>query len=664
MSVAVSTIGSVLIGKMISLDAVVVLFLGCAVLCFATLVREYLHLRSSGSKWKIGWSPLGGKALTLACVWVAVAILILVDLQNGHRLYLNLTIFDHASRVNWTESILRTGIPPANSLYFYEHLAPMRNYYFWYVLCAVVARIAHLPVRDILMSSCIWSGFVLVALFGLYLKHFLEVGVRLRKQFLFCVFLVTVSGLDICVNLWDILYLHQPLPGAIQAWIVGQVPSWLSSLLFVPHHVASMMCCLLAFLLAWMAERDGGHWTVTSVALISAALASAFGLSVYVSFAFFLVMLAWALWQVFFEHTPRRVLLIGAGGAGAIVLLLPYLWELTHSSSGIHGGSVFEFAVREMVPPDGLLSTRLFQYIASGHPLAALNIAKLILLAPGYAVELGCYFAVTLIYLIPSWRGRAPLSSAQRSLVFIVAATMVLISLVRSGVLEYNDFGWRGSLPLQFAVLLLASELITGWKEAGTRRAEPADSTPFQYKTPEWLRAIVSMALIVGFASTFCQALMLRFDLPLVESAHVWRTYETGPGNLSHKAYISAIGYAELDASIPRDAIVQYNPASPDSYWNTVDQADINHQMAISGDKPWCGAELGGDPSGCPIMAADIDHVFTNATAEQARATCRRYGIEYLVARIYDRPWWDKNSWVWTLSPVVADDEFRALDCR
>ena len=649
---------------MLSLNAVIVFFLCSAVLFLATLVWEHRRLRNSGSKWNVGWHPLGGRALMLAIVWIAVAILSLVDFQSNQRLFLSLPIFDHGPRVNWTESILRTGVPPANSLYFYQHTTSMRNYYFWYVLCATVARMAHLPVRGVLIASCVWSGFILGALIGLYLKHFLGVGSRLRDQFLFCISLLAVSGLDICVHLWDILYLHHSLPGALQVWIVGQIPSWFNSLLWVPHHVASMLCCMLAFLLAWMAGKDGGQRLVANVVLIAAALASSFGLSIYVSFAFFVVMLAWALWQVTIERAPRRALLMAAGGVGAVVLLLPYLWELTHNSSGIHGGSVLEFAVREMIPPDDLLASSLFRQLATGHPIAALNLAKLVLLIPGYAVELGCYFAVFLIFLIPGWRGRTPLTHAHRSLVFIVAVTLVLISLVRSGVLEYNDFGWRASLPLQFALLILASQLITGWKGAESKSALAADPASLQHIAPQWARSIVSFAIILGVFSTLYQALMMRVTIPLIGARNVHTINEPGVGNLSHFAYVSSIGYAHLDASVPRDAIVQPNPASPDSIWTTVDELGIDHQMAIASDKPWCGAELGGDPSGCPEMAADIDSLFSRATAERARATCRRYGIQYLVARIYDSPWQDKTSWVWTLNPVVSDEEFRAVDCR
>ena len=63
-------------------------------------------------------------------------------------------------------------------------------------------------------------------------------------------------------------------------------------------------------------------------------------------------------------------------------------------------------------------------------------------------------------------------------------------------------------------------------------------------------------------------------------------------------------------------------------------------------------------------MIASIDPLFKAAPAEQAHAVCHQYGIPYLVAKIYDPAWTDKASRVVTLKPVVADPEFRALDCR
>ena len=664
LSLAISTIASVLIGRFLSIAAVVVFFLACAALWLALLGRELLHLRRSGRGWTIGWHPLGNKAMTLALLWIAVVILSLVDLESGNNLSLSIPFFDHAARINWTESILRTGIPPVNPYYWYQHGAAMRNYYFWYVLCAAIAQAAHLTARSVLNASCVWAGFALAALTGLYLKHFLKVKDRLRPQFIIAISLLAVTGLDIFPNLWNLLYLHRTLPGDLEWWSHNQITSWLDSLLWVPHHVASLVCCMIAFLLAWMAANDCRRNCVASVLLISASLASAFGLSIYVLFAFFLVMLAWSLWHMVVEHRYKSTALLAAGGAGSLILLIPYLRDLAHSAPGKAGSgtSLFSFAVREMIPPGFLLDTSAFSHLASGHPNLARNLANLILLAPGYSIELGFFLVVFLIYVVPSWRGRIPLTPARRSLVCIAGVTLVIISFLQSSLLVSNDFGWRGSLLLQFPLLLFGSEVLASWKLAERKDLETVESRNLPHHTPPWLRSIAALALVLGVITTVCQALVLRFYLPL-GAASMRSAHDPDADALSHDAYISYLGYAKLNAAIPRDAIVQFNPAVPNSYWANINLAGVDHQVAIAGDRLGCGSELGGDPSGCPAMAAAIDSLFQGATADSARATCRQYGIKYLVARIYDPAWNDRGGWVWTLNPVVSDDEFRALDC-
>lgn len=663
LSLGVSTIAAVLIAKFASLTAVVFFFLVSAALWLAVLGREWLRRLDSNNQRPIGQQPFMGAALALAMIWIAVAILSLIDWQQGHQLFMSIAAYDHASRVNWTESVLRTGVPPANPLYWYKHAASLRYYYFWNVVCAAVAQMSRLSTRAVFIASCIWAGFALAALIGLYLKHFLSVGTRLRNQFLLCLSLLAVTGLDICVNFWNLFYLHRPLPDDLEWWSASQVTSWLDSLLWAPHHIASFVCCMFAFLLAWMAEERDARGSAVSAALIAFMLASAFGLSVYVAFGFFLVMLIWALWQIVVERKHRSWALLAIGGAGSAVLLIPYLRALmTHSSSGLQGGSIFTLAVREMFPPDGLLATHFFQQLTVNHATAARNLANLVLLVPGYVVELGFYLVIFLIYLVPAWRGRTPLTAAQRSLMVISVSTLIVISVIRSSVLTSNDFGWRAALLLQFPLLLFASEVITGWKLADRKSNTATDWAGLPRNTPHWLRSIAALALIVGVVSTACQALLLRFSIPLAQ-AHLRAVHDPSAGRLPHNAYLSAIGYAQLDGSIPRDAIVQFNPDA-EPYSRSADLFGVDHQIAILHDHPYCGAELGGDPGGCAPMAAAIDSLYAGAAAEQARTVCRQFGIQYLVARVYDPAWNDRSGWVWTLKPVVQDTEFRALECQ
>jgi hypothetical protein len=293
--------------------------------------------------------------------------------------------------------------------------------------------------------------------------------------------------------------------------------------------------------------------------------------------------------------------------------------------------------------------------MAIGHPGAAQRLANLLLMLPGYAVELGFFFFVLLAYLVPSLRNRTRLSPAQRSLLFISFAAVPVMSLIRSEVLKVNDFGIHAGMFLEFPLLLLGSELLIG-QAFMSRESTGADSPGALHPLPVWFRSGARLALFFGVLSTLYIALMLRFAI------HAFP--ELPDHDLFHRAYISDQGYLHLKRAIPSNAVVQFNPAANEDFWRDIDLINVDHQIAITNDQLWCGSELGGDPSGCPTMIESITPLFKSATAEQARSTCRQFGIQYLVVDKYDPAWADRTGWAWTLSPVVSDPEFRALDCR
>jgi hypothetical protein len=669
LSLALSTISFVLIGRFISLAVAAALAISCLIGFVVVLAVEWTSLRRSGRKWPIGLQPVGATVLVLSAAWIAFVVFSLVDFQSSQRLFMSLTFYDIGARVNWANSVLRTGVPPANPHYFYLHQANLRYYYFWLVDCAIVAKISRLPMRSIVGAGCVWSGFCLEALTGLFLKHFLSVGARLRRQFLLASLLPAVGGLSLCINFWNILYLHASIPGDL--WAPGQIADPVSFFLFYPHHLVSMICCMFALLLAWMGATASARDRTLSVGFIAFALASALGLSVYVAFAFFLAMLIWAVWQGLFKHAWRVPLLLLAGGAFAIVLLLPYLHEITHTESkmadigGSGGGnsSPFAWSVRETIPPDGLVRSALLRGFAADYPSTARSVAKLILLPPGFALELGVYALALLPFVVPAWRGRKPLTEAQQTLVFIVLVTIPIASLISSRVLNVNDFGIHSALFIQYPLLLLMSELLIGWKLERLKLATPEFVSGLPGHTPHVLRSLITLALIIGVLSTTWHSLVLRFILPLAE-INASQANNTQVAELPHKAYFSYFGYAELNARIPSDAVVQFNPENGWIFWKNVDLVNTNHQVATVASGLWCGSELGGDPSGCPAMLDAVVPLFKDATAAQARAACRAYEIHYLVANVYDPPWKDRNSWVWSLPQVVSDPEFRAVDCR
>ena len=667
LSIAVFTITSVLVGKFLSLTVAAALVMVCSIGCIALLIQEHLRLRRCSQRWLSGLRPAGTTILLLALCFIAFEIFSLIDFQSGQRLYLSLTFYDVAPRTNWANSVLRTGVPPANPHYFYLHASNLRYYYFWLVNCAVVGKFSRLPMRSIVNAGCIWSGFALTALTGLYLKHFLKVGHRLRRQFYTAALLPAVGGFSLCIYFWNMLILHIPPPGDV--WYPGQIADLVNFPLFYPHHLAGMVCCVFAFLLAWMAAGDANatrQRDATTILLIGLALASAFGISVYATFSFFLIVVCWSAWQVAFYRSWRAPLLLLAGGTISLILLLPYLYEITHTQSKMAsdqnggGGSPFILSVRETIPPD-----RLAHLISASHPVPARTLAKLILLPPGLALELGLYCIVLLIFLIPVWRGRRPHSPAHRTLLFMVLVSLPITSFIRSAVINVNDFGIHSALFIQYPLLLLASELLIASKLSQEEPHSASSASPHTdlFLPQQFLRSVISLAILIGVLGSCWRVAVLRFILPIADRGAA-KASNPHVAALPHKAYLAYLSYAELNRRIPQSAVVQFNPQDDWNFWKNVDYANVNRQTAIAGDKLWCGAELGGDQSGCPAMLSAIVPVFDGGTAPQARAVCSAWHIDYLIATVYDPAWNDKNSWVWTLNPVLANPEFRALDCR
>lgn len=660
-STAVSTIAAVALTWILSLAAAEWFFLICGSLWIAVLLSEYLRLRQSNRTWNIGWNPLGTSTVLLALVYCVLGVLSLIDIQRDHELFMSMSVYDQGARANWTDAILRSGVPPANPLFLFKHPVPMRNYYFWYVLCAAVVRMVHVSSRSALIASCVWSGFGMAALAGLYLKQFLFAGKRLRRTFLAAAMLVCVGGLDILLHCWNFFYLHVPLFDRPAMWT--QLNCWFITFSLDPHHLTSVTCCMFGFLIAWIAAENESSFAFP-VALIATAFASSVGLSAFDSLAFALISAAWIVWQIVFERRFRAPMLLLCAAALGALLVSPYIWSLFHTPSGIEGsGSAFGLGVRETFPSESW-SAGFFRGFASSHHEMAKSFRNLVLLPPGLMLELGFYFFVLLIYLIPPLRARKPLSAERRSLVFIAVASIVVSSFLGSFVLNYNNFGVLSGLFAQFSLLLLGSEVVDAWKDREVLDSEAEDPARLHDFVPPWLRAITAFALILGFLSTIYYSLMFRFITPLTEAAHKRAVHDLIAGNLSHDAYISYFGYRKLNASIPVNAVVQFNPSYHNEYWSVVELIGVNHQTAIGGDRSWCGAVLGGDPRGCAVMGPPIAGLYKTATAQGAHEVCSAFGIQYLVATIYDPIWNDRDSWVWQLPPVVQEPEFRAVDCR
>ena len=649
-SFGLTTIAAVELAKFASLSAVCWFAAICAA-AFLIILAVDLWRHRPATEWS-------RPAIVLAAVWIAFVVLELMDVGIGNRLYLSVTVYDHSMRTAFVDSVLRTGVPPANPLFWPGHAAPMRYYYFWYVLCGAAARLGHVTARQAMIASVVWAGFGLGAIIVLYCRHFLSVnrsggtlfGARRWPRLAVAVGLLAVTGLDILPVLVKAIA-RMPTDPDMEWWGPDQVTSWIDSLLWVPHHIAGLVCCLFGFLLVWISKGMSPGRRVGCAVVAGLAFASAFGLTTWVALAFAILMLIWMLWAIWLEYAsrPRLPVLLGAGLV-AMLALAPYLAELRAAPRSASGAAVersisdnardlLRFGVRHPIDPEPLLRVPGVSAFAKAHPRTEDAVAGLILLLPGYFVELGLYGLVLVAAFVAS--RRSGIDEAVRTSLMLASTGLVLSTFLRSTVIQNNDFGFRSILIAQFFLLLLA----VMWCEGAFGETKGS------------MRTAMQGMLWLGLAGSVYQIVELRLYLPVEDALR-----RPDVSGLAERAMVWGHGFEVMDRRVPRDAVVQFNLDQPSEVFRFPPMMMAGRQMA-SGYSD-CLSAFGGDPAACPRVMGGIARLFGGQERGGAvRDACHRLGIQYLVATRWDDVWFDPQSWVWMLPAVVHTGDLRVVDC-
>lgn len=657
-SFCVAPIAAYLLGRSAGLSGIVWLLAGCTV---GTLL---LLARKSG---RPDWSRSDLVVTTLVvCGWTAFVLLMLVDFETGKKLFFSVAMADDSYRIAFIDAVVRTGVPPANPLYFAGSPVPMPYHYFWYVLCASVVKLAHVSARQSYLASCVWAGFGLVVTVKLYAIHFFRWE---RRQRWIALGLLLVTGADLIPALGNAI-LQPALNGDIEWWSVDPIDAWPDSLLWVPHHVASVLCCLLAFLILWRTReslsRSAKRWAVVLAAF---ACASALGLSVYVAIGFALLMLAWLLQLLVQRYPQRQELWLRTLSAAALsaVLLAPFLRELagvfhhtkTNSPTANH---LFTLSVRRMIDSGLLTGLPIFASLNQSHPVLLDQAIRLVLLLPGLAMELGLNGAV-LVLLLRAKRRREPMpkDDARDTALFFSLCGLVMTMFISSTVISNNDFGYRAVMLPQFFLLLLAADVLGSWWNHG---AVPAITiTPGRRR---WLYSLLAL----GVAGFFYGAFLLRAWLPM-ETANA----QNGFSQLPEDAYQVREAFATLDRVSATDSVVSFRPIdrsidqkaevmTPDEYFQRMLVMDTGRQM-LNAERQ-CATHFGGNPSECAaIQNATVQLYATPApNAQSAREYCSRFAVQYLMVSHRDPAWGSDAGWPETLPVIAQEPGLKIVQCK
>jgi hypothetical protein len=611
----------------------------------------------------------------VALILCSYLLLTLLDIKVGNKLFVPTTFTDWGVRVPLTWSAIRGPVPPLNPLFAFEgHPAPLRYYYFWYVLCAQPAHLLHAPPDAALASSSVWAALAMLAVFFLLTKYFVQSSAPLHRRCLILLIPMFVIGLDILPTLGTYLH-HGSHPYLdIEWWHDDRTPGLLTALLYAPHHIAGPVSCLVAYLalvveprkICPLARLTFGQG-LARACIAGIAFAACVGTSTFVAFIFVLASLLWTIDLIRTRNWPSIGTLAGSGVIAYLISRV-YLRELRSSSSAAHGFAGFAWRQNQYV------NASIFRHhLFAMHPAFTMIGKQAYILLLDFS-ELGFLvfvFAYQLRHrLLPAMRGKCELTGGERALWSIFFAAVATWFFLSSGAatLSGNDLGSHAGILLRFVLVLWAPEYLLHLRESFRAKRRYGFAPRF---------AILCLAL--GLVGSLFDAVWHRIYFPLLDAHLVARPVGTfmEPDHLSERFLNIRSMWRELDAKLPANAIVQSYPFGA---MRMITTRFSLRQLAAADDG--CGTAFGGDHTLCRPIEVQLRHLYddedkaasmpdtdlparpeTLATVQDFLNTCRSEHLDAVIVDMTDRVWNQPGSWVWNMQPLVSEPTVRAYAC-
>jgi hypothetical protein len=461
------------------------------------------------------------------------------------------------------------------------------------------------------------------------------------------VLLMGITGLDILPGLL-LLFLYARgemdfvLP-SLESW--NEYVDWfLHSAIWAPHAIAALIAAVTGFLLVWHGATKTGWIGWARYGLpAGAALASAAGISIWLTFVFAVFLCVWTAICIG-KRWWREVAVLMIAGVTCCVLAFPYLHDLGASAAGHATGSPIHFTVRAfslaaLIPPLHGVPGWLRLILVNGS-----------LLPVNYALEFGFFFFVAAVKWRQHRTGREPFSRQDAACLTMLLTSALICTFLRSDVNGYNDLGWRGFLPAQFVLLLWAVDI---WTQRDRLTFLPAHR-----------KRLLTICIVLGAAGTVYEIGIVRLYPMLADRGVLPPLHWMAPDRqFGKRNYAARAAYEWVRATTPETAALQYNPDVDQQETDAMLYAD--RRIVAAGRK--CDTPYGGDPKLCgPIMTrlAKLYPIAGQSAAINVSEVCRDLPIDVIVAKDTDPAWRDPQSWVWTERPVYSNAYMRLFACH
>jgi len=622
LSIAISPILYYLLSSWFSLNVALIATIFIALVFAILLIREKPTLPQN---WP--WRTL----LFIFLGWLVFATFVLIDLQWGsHELYFSVASYDQTTRVSIIDAMTRTGVPPVNPSYYPGHYVKLTFlYFFWYILGSIIdfAGGSFVNARTALFASIVWCGFALMAMIAFYLRlRNGRDGGKIWKYAFIGIASLLITGLDILPTLTFMRFGNGAI-GDLEHWN-EQITAWLGSLLWVPHHVASLIAGFVGVMLVHSVRDQSRKRQFIALIFSGMAFASALGLSVWVTLVF---ALFWAIWMLFlYLQKEQHALLLPMTIAGVFALFLsgPFLWGVLSGGSGEEAGSFpIVLTVRSFFLADAYLENS---------SLLWKSLIRLIFLPLNYFFELG-FFALVAFVWLKSHKDKLRINPYYFAEVLLLCVSFFIGTFTRSTLIDNNDLGWRAWLPGQFVLLIWGVDVLSQF-------IMPPQKLPTLSSVTRYNLVVL---IVLGFATTVLDVALLRFGYYFAFGSEVGRPI-----------FSARQTYAVINQTLPESAIVQYNPSSiinrPSGLYGM-------RQSAIS-DRTAYGIPLGEYTA----KVEAVNKIFTQQNVQNwdsLDALCKQHFIDVIVIVNSDPVWASLPILKKQRTSLYADDYYAAFTC-
>lgn len=403
----------------------------------------------------LGWSRLSNSLPTdatwrvLGWAYAAAFLLSLIPMAavmpkvTLDGVALSAPVFDHA-KIALIDEIARFGIPPTNP--FFEGAggsSRLAYYYAWHFSAAEVARVFGLDG---------WTADAALTAFTAFSSLTLMMGLAgwlaIRSSAAALVLLLSAAGslrplLNLLLGAESVDRVLSTYPG-LAGWLVQA--SW------VPQHLASATCVVLAALLVTQLGRPKEPLTVPSLALVaSAAFASSTWVGGVVAALAMPAVACVVLGLSTNEERKRLVIRLVLAGALTLALAFPLLHDQYFATAARHGGSPIAFHPYEVIGT--WVSDPLRRWVDL--PAYWLLLLPVAFPAIAFIGPLSLFRSIAIAEGCPDRRRTI---AALGALAFVsLATTWLLISTIGN-----NDLGWRALLP---GILVVTATAASGLSE-------------------------------------------------------------------------------------------------------------------------------------------------------------------------------------------------------